>query len=62
MHDADVRVLQPGVLTQDVYEFADSVNRTVIGGYHQTIGFGGGYFLVCNKTFELDSRNLSDKL
>ncbi|RPD55526.1 FAD-binding domain-containing protein [Lentinus tigrinus ALCF2SS1-7] len=34
-----------GVFTQDVYEFADSVNRTIIAGYHQTIGFSGGYFL-----------------
>ncbi|EIW51643.1 FAD-binding domain-containing protein [Trametes versicolor FP-101664 SS1] len=41
----DAITVGPGVLTQDVYEFADSVNRTVIGGYHQTIGFGGGYFL-----------------
>ena len=38
---------QAGVLTQDVYKFADSVNRTIIGGYHQTIGFSGGYILVC---------------
>ena len=37
---------QAGVLTQDVYEFADSVNRTIIAGYHQTIGFSGGYILV----------------
>ena len=37
---------QAGVVTQDLYEFADSVNRTIIGGYHQTIGFSGGYFLV----------------
>ena len=35
-----------GVLAQDVYKFADSVNRTIIGGYHQTVGFSGGYFLV----------------
>ncbi|KAI1789969.1 FAD-binding domain-containing protein [Ganoderma leucocontextum] len=34
-----------GVLTQDLYEFADSVNRTIIGGYHQTVGFSGGYLL-----------------
>ncbi|PIL34928.1 hypothetical protein GSI_02715 [Ganoderma sinense ZZ0214-1] len=34
-----------GVLAQDVYQFADRVNRTVIGGYHQTVGFSGGYFL-----------------
>ncbi|RPD55527.1 FAD-binding domain-containing protein [Lentinus tigrinus ALCF2SS1-7] len=34
-----------GVETQDVYEFADSVSRTVIGGYHETIGFSGGYLL-----------------
>ncbi|KAI0707571.1 FAD-binding domain-containing protein [Cerioporus squamosus] len=34
-----------GVFTQDVYEYADSVNRTIIAGYHQTIGFSGGYFL-----------------
>ncbi|KAM5541134.1 hypothetical protein V8D89_005063 [Ganoderma adspersum] len=34
-----------GVLAQDVYEFADSVNRTIIGGYHQTVGFSGGYFI-----------------
>ena len=40
-------VFQAGVLTQDVYKFADSVNRTIIGGYHQTIGFSGGYILVC---------------
>ncbi|KAI0777346.1 FAD-binding domain-containing protein [Trametes elegans] len=33
------------VFTQDVYEFADKVNRTVIAGYHQTVGFSGGYFL-----------------
>ena len=38
--------LQAGVFTQDVYEFADSINRTIIGGYHQTVGFSGGYFLV----------------
>ncbi|KAI0712970.1 FAD-binding domain-containing protein [Cerioporus squamosus] len=35
-----------GVFTQDVYEYADSVNRTIIAGYHQTVGFSGGYFLV----------------
>ncbi|TFK79160.1 hypothetical protein K466DRAFT_606358 [Polyporus arcularius HHB13444] len=35
-----------GVFTQDVYQYADSVNRTIIAGYHQTIGFSGGYFLV----------------
>ncbi|KAI0765219.1 FAD-binding domain-containing protein [Fomes fomentarius] len=34
-----------GVFTQDVYEFAEKVNRTIIGGYHQTVGFSGGYFL-----------------
>ncbi|TFK90401.1 FAD-binding domain-containing protein [Polyporus arcularius HHB13444] len=34
-----------GVFTQDVYEYADSVNRTVVAGYHQTVGFSGGYFL-----------------
>ncbi|KAI1782089.1 FAD-binding domain-containing protein [Ganoderma leucocontextum] len=34
-----------GVITQDLYEFADSVNRTIIGGYHQTVGFSGGYLL-----------------
>ncbi|KAM5541133.1 hypothetical protein V8D89_005062 [Ganoderma adspersum] len=34
-----------GVLAQDVYKFADGVNRTIIGGYHQTVGFSGGYFL-----------------
>ncbi|PIL34937.1 hypothetical protein GSI_02724 [Ganoderma sinense ZZ0214-1] len=34
-----------GVLAQDVYAFADSVNRTIIGGYHQTVGFSGGYLL-----------------
>ncbi|PIL27745.1 hypothetical protein GSI_10898 [Ganoderma sinense ZZ0214-1] len=37
--------LWAGVFTQDVYEFADSINRTIIGGYHQTVGFSGGYFL-----------------
>ncbi|KAI0824884.1 FAD-binding domain-containing protein [Trametes gibbosa] len=41
----DAITVGPGVMTQDVYAYADSVNRTVIGGYHQTIGFGGGYFL-----------------
>ncbi|KAI0634750.1 FAD-binding domain-containing protein [Trametes polyzona] len=41
----DAITVGPGALTQDIYEFADKVNRTVIGGYHQTIGFGGGYFL-----------------
>ncbi|KAH9849044.1 FAD-binding domain-containing protein [Lenzites betulinus] len=41
----DAITVGPGALTQDVYAFADGVNRTVIGGYHQTIGFGGGYFL-----------------
>lgn len=51
--DANIQFLQPGALTQDVYEFADAVNRTVIGGYHQTIGFGGGYFLVCTKPLGL---------
>ncbi|EJF63609.1 FAD-binding domain-containing protein [Dichomitus squalens LYAD-421 SS1] len=34
-----------GVVTQDVYEYADGINRTIIAGYHQTIGFSGGYFL-----------------
>ncbi|KAI0711522.1 FAD-binding domain-containing protein [Earliella scabrosa] len=34
-----------GVFTQDVYEFAESINRTAIGPYHQTVGFSGGYFL-----------------
>ncbi|KAI1789988.1 FAD-binding domain-containing protein [Ganoderma leucocontextum] len=34
-----------GVLTQDLYEFADSVNRTIVAGYHQTVGFSGGYLL-----------------
>ena len=37
---------QAGVFTQDVYEFAESINRTAIGPYHQTVGFSGGYFLV----------------
>ncbi|KAI0646623.1 FAD-binding domain-containing protein [Trametes meyenii] len=41
----DAITVGTGVLTQDVYEFADKVNRTVIGGYHQTIGFSGGYLL-----------------
>ncbi|KAI0751340.1 FAD-binding domain-containing protein [Daedaleopsis nitida] len=41
----DVITTGAGVFTQELYEFADSVNRTVIGGYHQTIGFSGGYFL-----------------
>ncbi|KAI0371373.1 FAD-binding domain-containing protein [Pilatotrama ljubarskyi] len=41
----DAITVGAGVFTQDVYEFADKVNRTVIGGYHQTIGFSGGYFL-----------------
>ena len=43
--DADPS-FQAGVLAQDVYKFADSVGRTIIGGYHQTVGFSGGYLLV----------------
>lgn len=38
--------LQPGANTEDIFEYVDSINRTFIGGYHQTIGAGGGYFLV----------------
>ncbi|THH02380.1 hypothetical protein EW145_g6755 [Phellinidium pouzarii] len=29
----------------DVYDFADENNITVIGGYHQTIAAGGGWFM-----------------
>ncbi|KAL6301463.1 FAD-binding domain-containing protein [Sparassis latifolia] len=41
----DAITVGPGALTEDIYAFVDSINRTVVGGYHQTIGFGGGYFL-----------------
>ncbi|KAH9930523.1 FAD-binding domain-containing protein [Epithele typhae] len=41
----DAITVQTGAFTQDVLKFADSVNRTVIAGYHQTIGFSGGYVL-----------------
>ncbi|KAL7283963.1 hypothetical protein ACG7TL_001235 [Trametes sanguinea] len=41
----DAITVGAGVQTQEVYEFADKVNRTIVGGYHQSIGFGGGYFL-----------------
>ncbi|OBZ78306.1 hypothetical protein A0H81_02659 [Grifola frondosa] len=42
----DAVIIGGGARLQDVYEFADSINRTFIGGYHQTIGTGGGWFLV----------------
>ncbi|KAL7283964.1 hypothetical protein ACG7TL_001236 [Trametes sanguinea] len=41
----DAVTVGAGVLTEDIYRFADQVNRTVIGGYHQTIGFAGGFAL-----------------
>ncbi|CCM05083.1 uncharacterized protein FIBRA_07290 [Fibroporia radiculosa] len=41
----DAITIGPGAITEDIYEFADSINRTFIGGYHQTIGAGGGYVL-----------------
>ncbi|CDO71164.1 hypothetical protein BN946_scf184845.g34 [Trametes cinnabarina] len=41
----DAITVGAGVLTQDLYKFADEVNRTVVGGYHQTIGFAGGFVL-----------------
>ncbi|OBZ77659.1 6-hydroxy-D-nicotine oxidase [Grifola frondosa] len=41
----DAITIGGGARLQDVYEFADSINRTFIGGYHQTIGTGGGWFL-----------------
>ncbi|KAI0777356.1 FAD-binding domain-containing protein [Trametes elegans] len=41
----DAITVGPSVITQDLYEFADKVNRTIIGGYHQTIGFSGGYIV-----------------
>lgn len=40
-HESSRRVPeQGGVLTEDVYHFADQNNITWIGGYHQTIGTG----------------------
>ncbi|KAI0707570.1 FAD-binding domain-containing protein [Cerioporus squamosus] len=41
----DVITTGAGVTTQAVYEYANSVGRTIIGGYHETIGFSGGYIL-----------------
>ncbi|EMD34723.1 hypothetical protein CERSUDRAFT_116916 [Gelatoporia subvermispora B] len=41
----DAVTIGAGVLVEDVYAFADSVNRTFIGGYATTIGAGGGYWL-----------------
>ncbi|KAI0938398.1 hypothetical protein AcW1_001860 [Taiwanofungus camphoratus] len=41
----DAITIGGGALLEDVYEFVDSINRTFIGGYHQTIGTGGGWFL-----------------
>ena len=36
-------VYQSGAYWQQVYEFAELNNITVIGGYHQTIASGGGW-------------------
>ncbi|TFY61306.1 hypothetical protein EVJ58_g4592 [Rhodofomes roseus] len=41
----DALTIGPGANTEDIFEYVDSINRTFIGGYHQTIGAGGGYFL-----------------
>lgn len=37
---------QAGADWQQVYDFADEVNATVIGGYHQTVGAGCGWIMV----------------
>ncbi|KLO08170.1 FAD-binding domain-containing protein [Schizopora paradoxa] len=34
-----------GASWQDVYEFADSHNITVVGGYHQTVASSGGWLM-----------------
>ncbi|PCH44707.1 FAD-binding domain-containing protein [Wolfiporia cocos MD-104 SS10] len=41
----DAITIGPGAITEDIFEYVDNINRTFIGGYHQTIGAGGGYFL-----------------
>lgn len=41
----DAVTIGPGVLTQTIYEYADAVNKTFIGGYSQSVGAGGGFFL-----------------
>ncbi|KAH8824319.1 FAD-binding domain-containing protein [Flagelloscypha sp. PMI_526] len=34
-----------GVGFEDLYKFADGLNLTVIGGYHQTVGASGGWMM-----------------
>ncbi|TFK54250.1 isoamyl alcohol oxidase [Heliocybe sulcata] len=34
-----------GVGWQDVYQFADEQNVTIVGGYHQTVGASGGWVM-----------------
>ncbi|KAI0341808.1 FAD-binding domain-containing protein [Trametopsis cervina] len=34
-----------GVMWQEAYQFADSHNVTIIGGYHQSVGASGGWLL-----------------
>ncbi|KZT68409.1 isoamyl alcohol oxidase [Daedalea quercina L-15889] len=41
----DALTIGPGANTEDIFEYVDRINRTFIGGYHQTIGAGGGYFI-----------------
>ncbi|KAH9932267.1 FAD-binding domain-containing protein [Fomitopsis serialis] len=41
----DALTIGPGAITEDILEYVDSINRTFVGGYHQTVGAGGGYFL-----------------
>ncbi|KAH9948031.1 FAD-binding domain-containing protein [Amylocystis lapponica] len=41
----DAITVGAGVILEDVYAYADSVNRTFIGGYHQTIGIAAGWVL-----------------
>jgi len=37
---------QAGVPFEDVYEFAEENNITVVGGYHQTIAASGGFVQI----------------